>query len=341
MIDPSAVETYCRVVFRDPPPGSYIALRGLPEKRGDQTPDLRWIDPSSRHWIEGVVDFVRACDDSKLASYCVPGFVSSYGRAGHADVTSLPTLVIDFDSGDVAAKVMRATAALGTPSMAVWSGGRIDATAEHPLGQRKTHVYWRLDDHDPALVCVLRGLAAYSFGGDASFGPGRAHQPVRIAGSVHRKEEPTLVEVAYTSESLLNVSDKIDFLKTQTSGQGVGQMNGGPVIEGPAPNSLGLLRQVSLDELINRKVGHGETEINRFEALTRMAGMMISNIHDITDQESCAREFGYYRAWCQTHIVAVERDYNLALHWRRLLRRESWKRQQPRRPRARPRYMNR
>jgi hypothetical protein len=341
MIDPEAVRAYCRVVFTRPPPGAFIALRGLPDNRLTEATDLRWLDPANPNWIEGVVEFVRACDDSGLAGYCVPGFVSRYGRAGHADVVSLPTLVIDFDSGDVPANCMRASALLGTPSLAVRSGGRLDATAQNPLGAEKTHLYWRLDDHDPERVCELRGLAAAATGGDPSFGPGRAHQPVRIAGSVHRKQEPTLVTVAYTAESSVNVSDKIAYLKTQTHGQNLGRMNGGPLIEGPQPNSLGLLRQVSLDDLISRKIGHGETAINRFEALTRMAGMMLANIHDTANAEECAREFGYYRQWCISHIENVERDYDLALHWRRLLRRERWKREQPRRPRARPRYMNR
>ena len=56
-------------------------------------------------------------------------------------------------------------------------------------------------------VTMLCGLAASLFGADNMFGAGRAHQPIRIAGSVHRKAEPVPVEIAYTSPSVLDVEE--------------------------------------------------------------------------------------------------------------------------------------
>jgi hypothetical protein len=320
-INPDYVNAYCDVVFRDPPAGAAIALRGLPEARRDTPPHLVWVDARSSVRNRTIVKFTQDCNERGLAAYCIPGFVRP-GGAGAADVVGLSVLLIDVDAGDIADKCMRATSLLGTPSLAVWSGGIVE-------GQKKAHLYWRTDDSDPERVCRLRSLAARILGTDDSFGIGRAHQPVRIAGSIHRKAAPTLVEIAYGSESSVKVLDQIVHLETQTSGQAT--LNGGPGPGDLPRNGLGLSRQVSLDELVGMHIGHGRSDVNRFEALTRMAGMMLAQIGDTANAEECAREFGYFRQWAITHIENVERDYRLFDHWRRLLQRERWKRQQPRR----------
>jgi hypothetical protein len=190
-------------------------------------------------------------------------------------------------------------------------------------------------------VAALWGLAARRFGGDPNFGPGRAHQPIRIAGSLHRKAEPVLVEIAYSSETVLEVSEAERRLAPSVD---VFREEGDLGIHGDdseTPNLLGLSRQVSLDELITRKIGPGETEVSRFEALTRIAGMYLAQLHDANDNAACEREYGYFEQWCRTHLLHVDRDYNLRLHWARLLQSERWKRNQPRQPRARPRYFRR
>lgn len=322
-INPDYVNAYCDVVFRDPPAGAAIALRGLPEARRDTPPHLVWIDARSSVRNRTIVKFTQDCNERGLAAYCIPGFVRP-GGAGAADVVGLSVLLIDVDAGDVAGKCLRATSLLGTPSLAVWSGGTVE-------GQKKAHLYWRTDDSNPERMCRLRSLAARTLGTDDSFGIGRAHQPVRIPGSIHRKAAPTLVEIAYTSPSSLDIGEVETRLTNQFASQ-TGRLNGGPTDGSmPQPNSLGLSRQVPLDELVGMHVGHGQSDINRFEALTRMMGMMLANIGDTGNAEECNREFGYFRQWAITHIENVERDYHLATHWRRLLQRERWKRQQPRR----------
>ena len=110
-----------------------------------------------------------------------------------------------------------------------------------------------------------------------------------------------------------------------------------------ADNALGFARKVSLDALPMMSVGHGNAEISRFEALTRMAGSTISSIHDVSNAEQVEREFGYFKAWAVTHIENVERDYNLRQHFYRLVSRErakrEWRARQPRRkPLPGPRF---
>jgi hypothetical protein len=334
------------VVFANPPADAYVALRGLPEKRSGARPYLIWIKSSAgREGLHrGVFDFVRVCNDRGLAAYCVPGFVSHFGRAGNADVVAIRVLVMDIDAGDIAAKRDRAVAVLGQPTLAVFSGG---VTGD---GQRKQHLYWTIAGNATvAEATKLWGMAARAFGGDASFDSGRAHQPIRIAGSMWRKEEPPrLVEVAeHRPESSVDLAvciSRLADLRIQTSVTNPAnttaygltasevQVHGA---ESSEANGLGLSRTVPLDELVTMRVGHGGTTINRFEALTRMMGSALANIHDIDDPATIRREYGHFRQWAITHIENVERDYDLAQHWAKLLGRERWKRQQPRPPRAR------
>ena len=335
MFNPVAVRTYCKIVFANPPLGGLVALRGYAEKGRGGAPYLVWVDPFVPNWTDAVVDFVAQCNNRGLASYCVPGFVRGH-KAGAADVLTLPTLLVDIDSGDIAAKAIKAARLIGTPTLAVHSGGAVD-------GQLKTHLYWSLTgDTNAPRVARLRGLLARAIGADTSFEEGREHQPIRIAGSVHRKDQPVPVAIAYTSESSLDVHDKIAHLEIQTrdipQNRGSNALsNGGPPLDNStvARNNLGLLRRVSLDELPMRTVGHGDPEITRFEAITRMIGTMISSISDINNDDEVERQFGYFVDWARVHIENVERDYSLRQHWNGLMRRERWKRTQPRRPRAR------
>jgi hypothetical protein len=326
VLNPVAIRQYCQIVFENPPLGSLIALRGYAERGKDGVPYTPWINPFHANWIEGVVDFARICDQRGLAAYCVPGFVR--GRAaGAADVVSLPTLCVDFDTGDIAGKCIRLIELLGSPALAVHSGGLLD-------GQPKTHLFWRLSgDCAAPRVARLRRAAADHVQADGSFQS--PHQPIRIAGSVHRKGAPMPVTIAYQTDSLLAVEDAEQRLGGARTEQGQGPANDSE----EQPNLLGFSRVVPMDELPARRINHGETDITRFEAMTRMMGMMLASIHDIDNADAVNREFDYLREWAVGHIENVERDYDLRQHWRRLLRRERWKRMQPRRPRARPRYM--
>jgi len=329
-INRNDIATYCDVLFAEPPPGTAIALRGLPENSASTRPYLIWLDANVETSVRNraVVSFVEECAFRGLAAYTVPGFVVG-NRAGNADVAAIRCLVVDIDSGDIAAKVSRASSILGTPSMAVWSGGRAE-------NQKKTHLYWRLSgDISAALVTRLWGMAARAFGGDPSFDVGRAHQPIRIAGSLHRKAQPVVVEIAYTSDGVVDSQDALARLEQVVAPRTPSSGTNDSSDFGPDANTLGLSRAVPMDALPSLFVGHGGADITRFEAITRMIGMTLANIADVTDPAQCDREFGYFREWALTHVENVERDYDLRSHFDRLLSRERWKRQQPRRPRAR------
>ena len=331
MISREDVKTYCEVVFADPAPGEFIALRGLPEGQGSSRPLLRWIDPTRERVVLAVQDFVEECNHGGLAAYALPGFVNRRGGATNADVCGFSTVCADFDTGSPAENTIRAANLLGRPSMLIESGGKT------PEGGSKYHVYWTVTGEGRTVerMVALRAAIASAFGGDMSFA--RPMQIIRIAGSVHRKGEPAPVKVVYADPA-----DTINLAQSEVRMRAIAP----PPREGAAPvadNALGFARKVSLDALPMMSVGHGNAEISRFEALTRMAGSTISSIHDVSNAEQVEREFGYFKAWAVTHIENVERDYNLRQHFYRLVSRErakrEWRARQPRRkPLPGPRF---
>lgn len=323
MISRADIQTYCEVVFANPSPGSFIALRGLPETGKQGRPVLGWIDPTRQRVVLAVQDFVEKCNEEGLAAYCLPGFVSRHGGASNADVCGFNTVCADFDASNIAENVLHASEVLGQPTMIVNSGG---TTA---TGQSKRHVYWTVAGEGRTVerVVALRAAVASAFGGDMSFA--RPMQIIRIAGSVHRKGGPMPVRIVYHDDS-----NTINLAQSEVRLRALAP----PPREGAAPvadNALGFARKVSLDALPMMSVGHGNAEISRFEALTRMAGSMISCLHNVDDRAECQRDFESYVAWCRSKIENVERDYDLAQHWYRLLARErakrEWKKRQPRR----------
>ena len=321
MISREDVKTYCEVVFANPAPGEFIALRGLPEGQGSSRPLLRWVDPTRQSVAEAVQDFVEECNHGGLAAYALPGFVNRRGGATNADVCGFSTVCADFDTGSPAENTIRAANLLGRPSMLIESGGKT------PEGGSKYHVYWTVTGEGRTVerMVALRAAIASAFGGDMSFA--RPMQIIRIGGSVHRKGEPAPVKVIYAE------GDTINLAQSEVRMRAIAP----PPREGAAPvadNALGFARKVSLDALPMMSVGHGNAEISRFEALTRYAGSLISQIHDITNAEQVEREFINFAAWCRTKIENVERDYNLRQHWYRLVSREkskrAWRASQPR-----------
>lgn len=322
MINTSDIYRYVSVVFAKPPAGSWVALRGLPETGQKGQPLMQWHPADDPGLLSRVVEFVSRCDLRGLAAYCLPGFVERHGGASNADVVGYSTVCADFDSGDIIANIRRAVDMLGAPSLVVQSGGM---TADETP---KYHVYWTVTGEGRTVerMVALRTAIGRAFGADASFA--RPSQIIRIAGSVHRKGEPRRVGIA-----VCNASSTINLAQAEVRMRDIAP----PLREGGGTsndNALGFARQVSLDELPMMTIGHGNTSITRFEALTRMAGSFIADIYDIDNAEQVEREFLNYAGWCRSKIENVERDYNLRTHFSRLVAREkakrAWRAKQPR-----------
>ena len=323
MINASEIHQYVSVVFADPRPGDWVALRGLPEAGRQAKPYLEWHRADNSHLPTLVCEFVFRCDRGGLAAYCLPGFVSRYRGASNEDVVGFNTVCVDFDTGIIPINISKAAEVLGRPTLIVNSGGTT------PEGHAKRHVYWTVTGEGRTVerMVALRAAIAAAFEGDASFA--RPMQIIRIAGSVHRKGEPTPVSIAYYDPAnTINLAQSEVRMRAIAPPPREGVPNGVMT-----DNTLGFARKVSLDDLPMMSVGHGNTSISRFEALTRYAGSLISQVYDIDNAEQVEREFLNYAAWCRSKIENVERDYSLRTHWYRLVSREkakrAWKSQQP------------
>ncbi len=157
----------------------------------DGRPHNIWIEADTTA-ADKMVTFANWAAREGAAVYVIPGTVEEPGQARAADIEQMQTVVVDLDTGDIAAARAHLERHLGPPTMVVESGG---VTAE---GQRKAHVWWKLTEpaegSDITRVTRLRGDIAAKVGGDTHFRS--AHQPIRVAGSVYYKNAlKTLVRI--------------------------------------------------------------------------------------------------------------------------------------------------
>ena len=180
--DPEQIAQFMDVVFGYSdgliPVRSFIDMGQGKEGR----PHNIWIDADATAPGK-LATFATWASREGAAVYVIPGTVAAPGQAKAAEILQMQAVVVDIDNGDIAAKRAHLERHLGLPTMVVESGGIT------PEGQRKCHVWWKLSEpaegDDIRRVCRLRGDIAAKAGGDMHFRS--AHQPIRVAGSVHYK----------------------------------------------------------------------------------------------------------------------------------------------------------
>jgi hypothetical protein len=183
-IDPDATQiaSFLDVVFSYC--DGFIPVRGFIDKgQGlEAKPHNIWIaaDGSAR---DKLVTFATWAARESVAVYVIPGTVPEPGHARAAEVRQMQAVVVDLDAGDIGAKLAHLVRHLGQPTLVVASGGRTQDGAD------KLHVWWKLTEpaegEDLARLCRIRADIAAKVGGDGHFGS--AHQPIRVAGSIHHK----------------------------------------------------------------------------------------------------------------------------------------------------------
>ena len=180
--DPEQIAQFMQVVFGYC--DGLIPVRSFIDKgQGiDGRPHNIWLE-ADQAAPEKMATFATWASREGAAVYVIPGTVAASGQAKAAEILQMQTVVVDLDTGDIAAKRAHLERHLGAPTMVVESGGVT------PKGQRKAHVWWALTEpaegDETSRVCRLRGDIAAKVGGDMHFRS--AHQPIRVAGSVYYK----------------------------------------------------------------------------------------------------------------------------------------------------------
>ena len=259
--DSSMITAYCNMVFGyldGLVPIRLIGETGTP----DRAPQMQFV-PVAEIAPRLIAIAPRAAADHR-AVFIVPGTVRTAGSAKAEDIVETGVLLIDLDSGDIAAAREHLLRYVGNPSMEVASGGKT------PEGQPKAHLYWRLKEaasgKDISLVARLRRVLAEKVGGDSSFAS--IHQPVRVAGTIHGKmgvlSPVRILRLTGAEYELAELAEQIDAM---------------PVLpcEAAKPNAKSAPRpNFTFRDFAQMTIREsGQDDYSRFEALSKVIGHWI------------------------------------------------------------------
>jgi len=191
-IDNDAVSTHVEMLFGKEAKG-FVCLRGIGEKGTSREGVFRediFLEPERMGWdrfVSAVIFHATRWGQHDVATFIVPCTLKEdRGTAENCDV--FRTVCADFDTGDTDAKLAFVEQHFGPTAMVVLSGGMTED------GKAKRHAYWQVAGMTVAEVVAARDAIARKAGADIQFGLGvdgnpygRAHQPIRVAGSIHGK----------------------------------------------------------------------------------------------------------------------------------------------------------
>lgn len=275
-IDPGAIRIYCDVVFgylTGRVPVRLFAETGTPH----QTPTLEY--PDTGGVAERLIALAPGAAKARRGVYVVPGTVQAPGEARAADVRQTGVILVDLDTGDIAAKRDHLVRHLGDASLEVASGG---LTTD---GQTKLHLIWRLTEaatlDDLATVVEIRRRIAEKVGGDPAFGS--LHQPIRVAGTIHGKNGKRaavrLLASRSTEYELHELADAVDVMAPM------------PGLPSGAHRPGGLRPKDLATRIVAAGGQDGE---NRFAALSSVIGHWLRNVRtgrvDLGEAWSAVRE---------------------------------------------------
>ncbi|WP_244503546.1 AAA family ATPase [Shimia haliotis] len=265
--DPEQIAQFMEVVFGYC--DGLIPVRSFIDKgQGiDGRPHNIWIEACD-NTTDKMVTFANWAAREGAAVYVIPGTVAMSGQAKAADILQMQTVVVDIDTGDIAAKRAHLERHLGPPTMVVESGGIT------PEGQRKAHVWWKLTEpaegSDIARVTRLRGDIAAKVGGDMHFRS--AHQPIRVAGSVYYKNSlKTQVQIVELNAD--RERDLAEFVEA------VADMPPAPGVN-LAPDFTTPDKPRTDEVLVTPVREGGQDDWSRFEGASAAIGYFIRMVHD-------------------------------------------------------------
>ena len=296
------IDSYLSVVFGGCPDQGWVNIRGLGEKgtpqegkfREDIFIDLATLGGQPEALVDEVARHVERWNQHGIGAFIVPAILSA-PKGEAKNVHAFGSIVVDIDSGDIPAKLQLLESTMGQPTAVVFSGG----TTED--GHQKRHAYWTLDNlcQDITGLIKLRHRVALGAGGDMMFGLGvasnpfgRAHQPVRIAGSTHNKNgKKTKVKVQPMSMATYQVVDLIvaaEHLPLPAEMSTLGEEPGEPAPRIP----------LVVDDKVHQG---GEGPSTRWATFSRVAGYYISLVRKGEYTMDQAKELA--RTWMELNMV--------------------------------------
>ncbi|MCR9125959.1 MAG: helicase RepA family protein [Rhodobacteraceae bacterium] len=283
--DPEQIAQFMQVVFGYC--DGLIPVRSFIDKgQGiDGRPHNIWLE-ADQAAPEKMATFATWASREGAAVYVIPGTVAASGQAKAAEILQMQTVVVDLDTGDIAAKRAHLERHLGAPTMVVESGGVT------PKGQRKAHIWWTLTEpaetDDIRRVCRLRGDIAAKVGGDMHFRS--AHQPIRVAGSVYYKNS-LKTQVRIVELNAAHERDLAEFIEAVTDMPPAPGISLQP--EFTHPDKPGM------DDVLVTPVREGaQDDWSRFEGASAAIGHFIRMVHEgrMTKDEGWEGICGYNAA---------------------------------------------
>ena len=274
-----------------------IPVRGFVDQGQGLTikPHNIWI-PADATAPELLVTYAAWAAREGSAVYVIPGTVAEHGQARAEHVLQMQAVVVDLDTGDIAAKLSHLLQHLGEPTLIVESGGR---TAE---GAAKLHVWWKLTEPAEGAelmrLCALRGEIADKVGGDPHFRS--AHQPIRVPGTVYRKAgaERIVTIRAHNPERELDLGDFAEAIAAMPFLPGQDRPQAGTQADRPG-----------LDAILSTPVREGAQDAwTRFQGASAAIGHFIRQVHEgrMTPDDGWEAICGYNAA-CLRPTWPIER----------------------------------
>lgn len=322
--DPIAIERHLELLFGQDAKG-FVCLRGIGEKGTPREGVFRediFLEPERLGWekfVSAIVFHATRWGQHDVATFIVPCTLKAdRGTAENCD--TFRTLCADFDTGDTDAKLDWISLEIGLPDMVVLSGG---TTAE---GKPKRHAYWGIEpSQDIAGVVSVRDAIARKAGADIQFGLGvdsnpfgRAHQPIRLAGSIHGKEgvrKTVRIEQQISEPGCAKLSHLASNMASAQPSQWALPDSVGRI---PEDELLGATTPGSRDLLTMDIAAGGEGTTTRWSAFNGVAGHYIhtARLGEMTIDEAKLAAYG----WMQAHMNPPWPESRFTTEWQSLLR---------------------
>ena len=338
--------------------GQYICLRGIGEKGTSQEGAFReefFFEPHGimpSDWMGAIIQHCRRWSQHNVASFIIPCVLSA-PKATAKNCATFTTVAVDFDSGDTNARLQFAADNFGEPDFVVTSGG---TTSD---GFPKYHAWWKIEPtSDIEGVVNLRHEMAEKAGGDMMLGRGvksnplgRAHQPMRIAGTVHNKnnhpspvaivlggnrsrpshgfkEIHNAVSMSHTAPWMIGLqtelSDANEQLKKKRppSDEALAPIiTPNPPIANRSMFSPSSSSQVVFEPVdLTTDVHSGGEDKTRFSEFNRVAGHYIHTVR--VGQSTLDEALGMLAGWVSAHMVPAWPEGRVQREWEGLVRQD-------------------